>query len=118
MHVVFGILGLLGGIGMMLLFGGLAALIGFNGNSHDDMVAIPILGVIFGIGSALVMLLSLPSLIGGIGLLNGRNWGRVTILIVSALELLKFPVGTAIGAYSLWVLTNKEAESLIAHTAH
>ena len=53
-------------------------------------------------------LLSLPSLIGGIGLLLGHNWGRVLVMIVSVFELIKFPFGTVVGVYSLWALTNKD----------
>ncbi len=49
-------------------------------------------------------LLALPGLLAGIGLLRRRNWGRIVAIIVSFLNLLNVPIGTAIGAYSLWVL--------------
>jgi hypothetical protein len=49
----------------------------------------------------------LPGLIGGLGLLRGKTWGRKTLIVVSFLLLPLFPVGTALGALSLWVLLNR-----------
>jgi hypothetical protein len=43
-------------------------------------------------------------LIGAVKLLGGRPSGRIITMIFSVLYLLKFPVGTAIGVYSFWVL--------------
>ena len=113
LHMVFGALGILASLSILLFYGGLASLIGFTEHSDDKFIAIPILGVIFGIGAVLVFVLSLPGLIGGIGLLLGQNWGRIVLIIVSCMELLKFPFGTALGVYSLWVLTNKDAERML-----
>ncbi len=108
LHTVLGVLGILGSIAILLFYGGLATVIGLAADHDDSVVAIPILGAIFGLGAILLGLISLPSLIGGIGLLLGHNWGRVLVMIVSCLELIKFPFGTALGVYSLWALTNKE----------
>lgn len=58
-------------------------------------------GIISGFLSALYLA---PSAIGGAGLLLGKAWGRVAILGVSLLLLLAVPVGTLLGAMSLWVL--------------
>ncbi len=44
----------------------------------------------------------------GIGLLMYKHWGRVIALVVSALLVLHFPVGTAIGIYAFWVLCSQE----------
>ena len=113
LHVVFGALGILASLLILVFYGGLATLIGFTGHSDDKFIAIPILGVIFGIGAVLVFMISLPGLIGGIGLLFGHNWARIVLIIVSCLELVKFPFGTALGVYSLWVLTNKDAQRML-----
>jgi Na+-driven multidrug efflux pump len=58
------------------------------------------------------VVLSLPGIIGGIGLLKYQGWARIVVLILSFIELLKFPVGTAIGIYSIWVLLDKRTEKL------
>jgi len=40
----------------------------------------------------------------GIALLRRERWGRTLALVVAILSLLKFPFGTALGIYTLWVL--------------
>ena len=47
--------------------------------------------------------IALPSLIAGWGLLNGRSWAMILALIVGCLRLFSFPIGTAIGIYTIWV---------------
>lgn len=44
------------------------------------------------------------ALITGYSLLTRRPWGRILAIIVGILALLKFPIGTALGIYTLWVL--------------
>jgi hypothetical protein len=44
------------------------------------------------------------ALTAGFGLLNRRPWGRIVAIIAAVLALLKFPLGTALGIYTLWVL--------------
>lgn len=63
--------------------------------------------------AAFIGVLSLPSIIGGWGILNYRPWSRVLVLIVSVLNLMNVPVGTLIGGYSLWVLLNDESRLLL-----
>lgn len=53
-------------------------------------------------------ILSFPRFIGGIGLLRYREWARILIIIISFLNILSFPVGTAVGIYSIWGLVQKE----------
>jgi hypothetical protein len=51
------------------------------------------------------LFISIPSIIAGIGLLNKQRWALTLALILGCLKLLSFPIGTAIGAYSIWVYT-------------
>jgi hypothetical protein len=44
------------------------------------------------------------ALVAGYGLLNRRPWGRIVAIIAAILALIKFPLGTALGVYTLWVL--------------
>jgi hypothetical protein len=44
------------------------------------------------------------ALVAGYGLLNRRPWGRIVAIIAAILALIKFPLGTALGIYTLWVL--------------
>ncbi|MBC8167206.1 MAG: hypothetical protein H7Y20_15220, partial [Bryobacteraceae bacterium] len=74
--------------------------------------AVPILGTI---GLAILffaLALALPGIIGGVGLLNYRPWARTLMIILSALHILNFPFGTALGVYGLWALLSPEISSL------
>ena len=44
------------------------------------------------------------ALVTGYSLLTRRPWGRVLAIVAAVLALLKFPFGTALGIYTLWVL--------------
>jgi hypothetical protein len=43
------------------------------------------------------------------GLMTRQPWGRVLGIIVAILSLWKFPFGTALGIYTLWVLVPAES---------
>lgn len=49
------------------------------------------------------VVIALPSLIAGWGLLNNKSWAMLLALIVGCLRLFSFPIGTAIGIYTIWV---------------
>lgn len=51
----------------------------------------------------ITLFISIPSIIAGIGLLNKQRWALTLALILGCLKLLSFPIGTAIGVYSIWV---------------
>jgi uncharacterized membrane protein (DUF2068 family) len=63
--------------------------------------------------SGVFLALGIPSLIAGIGLLKLRNWARVLAVVLAIVALTSFPIGTAAGVYTLWVLTHKETEQLL-----
>lgn len=111
LHIVFGGLGVLGAVIVLLVFGGVSALVAAD-HSPDSLTAIPILGLIGGFVFILVMALSLPGLIVGIGLMQFRPWARMGGIILSAFDLLGFPFHTALGIYGLWVLLNRETEQM------
>lgn len=46
----------------------------------------------------------LPSMIGGVLLIRRASLARALLIIVSVVDLFSFPLGTALGAYSLWIL--------------
>jgi hypothetical protein len=100
----------------LLLFGSIASVVSLSGSTsaRDAAIAVPILG---GIGTILFVVIgaiSLPGLIGGIGLLKLAPWSRIFMIVISALDLLSVPIGTALGIYGIWVLTRPETEALFA----
>jgi len=101
--------------GMLLLVGLMVVILMVSGGLiSGDKTVIAItsgLGLFF---AMLFIVLSIPAIIGAIGTLKFRNWGRILLIIVGIFNLPGFPVGTALGAYTLWVLFQKETESLFS----
>lgn len=56
----------------------------------------------------IVLVISIPTLITGFGLLNGQRWALMMALVLGCLKILSFPIGTAIGIYSIWVYLENE----------
>ncbi len=114
LHIALGVFGLLMGAAVLVIFGGLAGWIGLKGAhlSPNTLVAVPILSLVGGAICLLLVVLSLPGLIAGFGLLRFRPWARVLTIVLSAIELLNVPLGTALGVYGLWVLLSPAAEPL------
>lgn len=88
------------------------------GNFVDEKEAQIVLSIVANVVAIFLFVLSIPGLIGGIGLFKYKEWARILVLIVSALKLLNFPIGTAVGVYSIWVLVQKETTELftVNHT--
>ena len=112
LHVVYGILGVLAGILVLVIFGGLAGLVSVADRSGDSLIAVPILGGIGAFVFLLLMALSLPGIIAGFGLLQLRPWARMLTIVLSALELMSVPLGTVLGIYGRWVLLSPGGEQL------
>lgn len=66
-------------------------------------------------GTVLLVVFVLAGLAGlatGWGLLAFRPWARGLNIALSILDLISIPIGTAIGAYSLWVMLNRETAEM------
>ena len=117
LHIVLNAFFVLAALLLAFVFGGTSALVGATASPDDAIVALPIIGIT---GMALVIFLlavSLPGLVGGIGLLKRQNWARILLIVLSALHLINIPIGTILGAYGLWVLLNKDTERLFSPAA-
>lgn len=60
------------------------------------------------VGTALLVLSLGVSIGAGVGLVRGREWGRVLGIVFAALNLLWFPIGTALGVMSIVYLAKEE----------
>ena len=114
LHIVFGGLGTVAALIVLFVFGGIAGIVGASnpGDPQAWHVAMPIIGIVGLVISAFVLLLSLPGIIAGFGLLKLRPWARLLTIVLSALNLLSIPIGTALGIYGLWVLLKPETERM------
>jgi len=112
LHIVFGGLGILLAVGLLVLFGGIAGLVGASDHTGDGQIAIPIIGSIGMIVFVVILALSLPGVIAGVGLLQFQPWARFLTIVLSVLDLIHVPFGTALGVYGLWVLLSQDAERI------
>ena len=74
--------------------------------SGDPYVAIPL--VALSIPTVILLCYAGVAVAGGVGLLVSREWGRIASIVHSAITLLWFPVGTAIGILVVIYLTKAE----------
>jgi hypothetical protein len=51
-------------------------------------------------------------ILAGYGLLKYKGWARILVIILAILNLILFPIGTAIGIYTLWAMFNNETKAL------
>jgi hypothetical protein len=69
---------------------------------------------LIGVGFAtFFMALAVPAIVGGWGLLKYKSWSRILMIIISGLNLIHIPFGTALGIYGLWVLLNEQTTQLL-----
>ncbi len=61
-----------------------------------------------------LLVISVPSIICGWGLLTFRRWARILGIVLAVLTLFRFPLGTIFAVYALWVLFQRETETLFA----
>ncbi len=55
------------------------------------------------IAIVVILFFSIPSIIGGVALLNNKSWSLTLLLILGCFKLFSFPIGTAIGIYTIFV---------------
>jgi len=109
LNIVWGSLGLIAALMIMLIFGGVVGIIGMASRHEPDAtIAIPIVSLIGGIIFIVLLITSLPAIVTGIGLLRMASWSRIVGIILSVLHLFSIPLGTALGVYGLWVLLSRE----------
>ncbi len=101
-HIISGALFLLIGVFVFVLLTGIGAVSG-------DGEAMGVLILVGTVTAFIMVVLALPGLAAGIGLLKGKSWGRMLAMIVGLFHLFNFPLGTALGAYTLWVLLQGSA---------
>jgi len=105
LHIAFGALGvIIAAIVFVAVVGG-----GILSGDEDAIWITSIVGTVVG---AFFLIISIPGIIAGIGVLKYKNWARILMLIIAFLDLLNIPLGTVLGAYSIWVLVDERTVKL------
>jgi hypothetical protein len=79
-----------------------------NGSHEVPPEVLNIVPIILVFIGALILIVSIVGIIGAVGVIKKKEWGRITLLVVSFLHLIHIPLGTILGVYSIWVLLNDE----------
>ena len=114
LHIALSVIMLFGGIIALLVLGGIggiAAMVGGQ-DTENSLAAAGVLGIIGVFVFLVLFVLSLPGIICGWGIMRFRPWAKTLGIVMSAFDLLNVPVGTILGIYGLWVLTNNATEPL------
>jgi hypothetical protein len=101
-----------GALGLLFTFFLFAALFGISfipDMGYDAPVILRTVAVGLGMFFAI---LTLPELIAGFGLYNYREWGRILGLALAFLNLISFPLGTALSIYTLVILFHSDTVQL------
>lgn len=69
--------------------------------------------IVRGVFIVVLVVIPIPSLIGGLALLNGRKWGMSLLLISGSLNLFNIPLGTALGVYTIWVYLENQKRAML-----
>ena len=92
------------GAGAIFAFGHflIGRVLRFHGPAHLVPAIVSAVGIFLLAGA-------LAGLAAGWGLLERETWARPLALVLAVLALLDLPFGTALGAYTLWVLLPEDA---------
>ena len=98
------------GNAIMILAGcAVFALLGGIGLATGDPEASGILAIVGGALGVFLAILGIPGIVAGYGVLRRKAWGRILAMVVGFLGLVNFPIGTAIGIYTFWVMLQDSA---------
>lgn len=103
LYLISGILSLLG---MLLLNAFLSVIFSFalqEVNPEEKRAVEFALAVAQYVPVFVIIFISVPTLIAAFGLLTRKTWATLFALIVGCLKLFSFPIGTALGVYSIWI---------------
>jgi uncharacterized membrane protein (DUF2068 family) len=82
----------------------------FAGSMRDTALV----GILGGFTAIFLGGLAALQLVLGWGLLTKKQWARILGIILGVISLIRFPLGTALGIYTLWVLLSKDGSAEFA----
>lgn len=109
LHIASGTLLLLMLAVVTLFFAGFAALLGFDRHAVGILVAF-----LVAVTGIFAVMLSVAQIVAAICFLRGSPSAKAWLIVLSALALLNFPIGTTAGVYSLWALLRSPPNDQVA----
>jgi hypothetical protein len=109
LYIASNIMGLSAGILIITVLSSAGLLAG----NEEAMAILNFIGLVI---AWFFIIMTLPGIICGWGLLKAKPWARPLGLILGVINLLNMPFGTALGIYTLWVLFKDETARLFDRT--
>ena len=113
LFIVWGILTTLIGLSTLSLGVGAVAII--TSASHgggSGQVAAGLTAAAFTTLAIIAIIWGIAHVVVGVPLRRHQPWARLVALMLSSVDLVLMPYGTALGVYALWVLLNEDTKSL------
>ncbi len=110
LYFVWGSLFVLIGAAFLALAFGTAAIV--NSVPEDRALAAGVTAGVFAAPAALSLLWGAVHIWDAVAVRHCKALGRAIALVMAVLDLILLPVGTALGIYALWVLTQDETRAL------
>ena len=82
---------------------------------RKDIGSIPLHRLLAALAIVYSLVMAAPIAATGLGILKWRPWAKTAGMLVGAVNMLFFPIGTGVGVYALWVLTDESTEFLFGN---
>lgn len=84
-----------------------------------DGEAMGVLAIVGTFVLGLLVVISIPGMLAGWGLLKRKEWARILALVIGFLSLMNVPFGTILGIYTIWALLahNEASDYFLVHRA-
>lgn len=112
LFVVWGLLTALVGFSTLALGVGAVALIASASRGGGGEVAAGVTAAIFTALALIAIVWGAAHVAVGVPLRRHKPWSRLIALMLGSIDLLLLPYGTALGAYTLWVLLSEGGKSV------
>jgi hypothetical protein len=115
LFILWGVLTLLVGASTLALGVVAAALMSSAGQrGGSGQFAAGLTAAAFTLLAVIALILGTAHIVVGMPLRRHRHWSRLAALMLGSVDLLLLPYGTAVGAYTLWVLLPEPSRALFA----
>jgi len=93
---------------------------GYGSRGNPFLPFAPVMGGLAAVAGVFILLSSCLAFVTGFSLIQRKPWGRTLAIVAAILSLIKLPIGTALGIYTLWVLapslSGPEYDAIADHT--
>ncbi|MCX6599564.1 MAG: hypothetical protein NTV70_24680 [Acidobacteria bacterium] len=115
MLIMFGVLSAVLALVAMALFGSpVSLMIDATQAGTGESFNLPLIEILGSVWMLLALVLAIPLVVTGLGLRQFRPWSRDLTMVVCALMLAEFPIGTLLAVYGFWVVLSPEVEPLFS----